>query len=118
MAGSRVIQPNAGAVKAPELSPYYSSIYWLSSRFVGRQGKKDVTQYTHLQGTDLFVEKGKKLGGRVVCVGLDLLPSLRKKFQREQIWDQRRYAAWLHTLHHPFIRVDTHGAGMSHVPST
>ena len=27
MAGSPVIQPKAGAVKAPELSPYYSSIY-------------------------------------------------------------------------------------------
>ena len=26
-AGSPVIQPKAGAVKAPELSPYYSSIY-------------------------------------------------------------------------------------------
>ena len=25
--GSPVIQPKAGAVKAPELSPYYSSIY-------------------------------------------------------------------------------------------
>ena len=53
-------------------------------------------------------------GGRVVCAGLDLLPSHRKKVQREQIWDQRRYAAWLHTLHHPFIRVDAHGASMSH----
>ena len=91
-----------------------SSIDWLSSRFVGRKGKRGVTQYTHLQGTDLFVEKGKKLGGRVVCAALDLLPSHRKKVQREQIWDQRIYAAWLHTLHHPFIRVDAHGAGMSH----
>ena len=27
MAGSPVIQPKAGAVKAPELSPYYTSIY-------------------------------------------------------------------------------------------
>ena len=27
MAGSPVIQPKAGAVKAPELSPYYISIY-------------------------------------------------------------------------------------------
>ena len=27
VAGSPVIQPKAGAVKAPELSPYYSSIY-------------------------------------------------------------------------------------------
>ena len=27
MAGSPVIQPKAGAVKAPELSPYYNSIY-------------------------------------------------------------------------------------------
>ena len=27
MAGSPVIQPKVGAVKAPELSPYYSSIY-------------------------------------------------------------------------------------------
>ena len=55
-------------------------------------------------------------GGRVVCAGLDFLPLHRKKVQREQIWDQRRYAAWLHTLHHPFIRMDAHGAGMSHVP--
>ena len=34
--------------------------------------------------------------------------------EREQIWDQHRYVAWLHTLHHPFIRVDAHGASMSH----
>ena len=64
-----------------------SSIDWLSSRFVGRKGKNGVTQYTHLYGTDLFVEKGKKLGGRVVCAGLDLLPSHRKKVQREQNTD-------------------------------
>ena len=86
-----------------------SSIDWLSNRFVGRKGKTGVTQYTHL-----FVEKGKKLGGRVVCAGLDLLPSHRKKVQREQIWNQRIYTAWLHTLHHPFICVDAHGASMSH----
>ena len=63
-----------------------------------------------------MLKKERKWGGRVVCAGLDLLPSHRKKFQREQIWDQRIYAAWLHTLHHPFIRVDAHGAGVSHVP--
>ena len=58
--------------------------------------------------------KREETGGRVVCAGLDLLPSHRKKFQREQIWDQHRYVAWLHTLHHPFIRVDAPGASMSH----
>ena len=54
------------------------------------------------------------MAGRVVCASLELLPSHRKKVQREQIWEQRIYAAWLHTLHHPFIRVDAHGARMSH----
>ena len=61
-------------------------------------------------GLDLLPSHSKR------SPGLDLLPSHRKKVQREQIWDQRIYAAWLHTLHHPFIRVDAHGAGMSHVP--
>ena len=39
MAGSPVIQPKAGAVKAPELSPYYSSIYiykWEPQRLSAR----------------------------------------------------------------------------------
>ena len=83
---------------------------------LNKERKGDCTVQESRHRTDLFVEKGKKLGGRVVCVGLDLLPSHRKKVQREQIWDQCRYGAWQHTPHHPFIHVDAHGAGMTHVP--
>ena len=88
------------------------------SRMWFNEERRDGNQY-RLAIQPLCWSKGEKggnpkLGGQVVCAGLDLLPSDRKKVEREQIWDQRRYAARLHTLHHTFIRVDAHGAGMSH----
>ena len=75
MAGSPVIQPKAGAVKAPELSPYYSSIYISGSLSACLLGFALSTRSPHY--IYVYTLEAQRSFARV-CYILSLSPSLHQ----------------------------------------